>query len=185
MFPAVEIERTRLQTIIYAWRLMPRRVKVEVLPDDGFTVFESADSKIARGVCPNCSDPLPKGRRVCWECRSKSARMAVRLADERREAGLCVRCGLFPPDAGRVHCTRCLAVAREKNKRGIARRGKPSRETVREYNARLYARRLADGQCRTCGKPNPDTRFKTCPVCREEARVRVAKSKAARRAATA
>ena len=89
------------------------------------------------------------GRNVAAKKRSgrKSAR---RLRETRREAGLCIRCGLLPPVAGGASCEYCLAA-----RRPAARR--------------TYAERCAAGLCTRCGEPSLDggTRCARC-LARED-----------------
>ena len=70
----------------------------------------------------------PEGRRRMARERNKRRRI------ERKEAGLCVRCGELPPAEGSVVCEAC-------------------REARRAEERKLYAARRAKGLCGRCGGP--------------------------------
>ena len=70
----------------------------------------------------------PEGRRRMARERNKKRRA------ERKEAGLCVRCGELAPAEGNVVCDTC-------------------REARRAEERKLYAARRAKGLCGRCGRP--------------------------------
>ena len=70
----------------------------------------------------------PEGRRRMARERNRKRRR------ERKEAGLCVRCGELPPAEGSVACEAC-------------------RETRRAEERKLYAAKRAKGLCGRCGGP--------------------------------
>ena len=128
-------------------------------------------------------DPLER-RRARDRARSR------RRAAERAAAGLCVRCGRRPPEAGRAACAECTerkrAASRARDARlraeGRPRRRREPRETVRERRRRLTADRIARGVCTKCGIDPPEDGRRQCEPClargREADRLRYRKARA-------
>lgn len=62
------------------------------------------------GMCSRCyTMPVVQGRRMCEHCYESTASSAANLYRERRDAGLCVRCGGHTERPG-VFCERCRAL---------------------------------------------------------------------------
>ena len=179
--------------------------------------------RIAQGLCPKCGKRPPEPERSqCGPCldkdaaagRARDARLRAagiprrdreratayererfrREAEQRRAAGLCVRCGKSPAVQGRTMCEPCAEErrARERAKYAKAkaagklyggRNVETRRRIGREKSARRLAARLAAGLCTSCGKrPSADSGT-TCEPCREARRAFERDRYAARRAA--
>lgn len=101
----------------------------------------------AAGLCVRCGKVPPKdGRVLCAQCAQKNKERArsnyfLRMREcnwqnkryaERKEKGICVRCGKAPAEDMRALCTECLAY---------------TREYQRKRNAKLRAQHI----CVRCG----------------------------------
>ncbi len=98
---------------------------------------------------------------------------------ERREAGLCPRCGQMPPEPGRALCASC---AEKRNRAGRARdarlraAAKPRRDLVkvreyeRERTRREREERRARGICIRCGERPAASDRASCEPCLEKRR---------------
>ena len=129
------------------------------------------------------SDPLERRR-------EKDRERARRRAGERAAAGLCVRCGRRPPEAGRTACAECAerkrAASRARDARlraeGRPRRRREPREAVRQRRRRQTADRIARGVCTKCGIDPPEDGRRQCGPClargREADRLRHGKARA-------
>lgn len=84
---------------------------------------------------------------------------------ERKAAGLCVRCGKYPPQAGKVRCWSCL-----------------KKDALNHRDPTATPRFLFDGveRCRTCGKPELEPGKKVCPECYRTSLRTIAIARAAR-----
>ena len=168
--------------------------------------------RIAEGKCPRCGErpPAPK-HSVCRSCaekrnaasRARDARLraegkprrdpakarayerqrARRQADERRAAGMCVRCGTARAAEGRKSCESCLekrrALDRAKYAVGKAAGLKyggdnieAKRRAGRARSRKRQKARTEAGLCIRCGKQQPVEGGTTCAPCRESARRR-------------
>lgn len=127
------------------------------------------------GICIACGrNDAVKGIKLCQECRLKQADASAeyheahrekRLAEfkvrnkerykQRRETGLCVRCGKRPAAEGRIRCGICLAKDRARHEKRRREQGVMPRYL------------FGNGEfCVTCGKPSDGE--KLCPVCYEK-----------------
>ena len=144
----------------------------------------------AAGMLYGGSDP--EVRRRVGRKRSR------KRSEDRRAAGLCVRCGAVPPAEGRTMCEPCRDDRRAADRARHAERraagvcpdcaapapggklycepcaGTRSRrrnlEAKRKAARRRYAERRARGDCTSCGKPTDGTA--ECQSCRDAARDR-------------
>lgn len=124
---------------------------------------ERREYYLSNGICPYCgSEKLFGTERSCPECRAKrantieksrsrrwdvvlvqSASSHRKMYHERKEQGLCVRCGKREPIDGRTKCTICTAQKRKYEQEERQRKG-----IVIPRNERV-----AYGLCYTCGNP--------------------------------
>ena len=179
--------------------------------------------RIAEGKCPRCgkAEPAP-GRSVCEPCaekrnrasRARDARLRAegkprrdsaranayerersrRRADERREAGLCVRCGIAPAADGRKSCEPCLEKRRAADRAKYAA-GKAAglkyggacveakRRAGRAKSKRRQQERIEAGLCIRCGQRRPVEGGTTCQPCREKRQAAEKRQYAERKAA--
>lgn len=87
--------------------------------------------------------------------------------DARRAAGMCTDCGKNPAFGHYIRCADCLY------KEIIRKSRRMTRELMDRDNARQrtkYHQALEEGRCPVCKKPNPDTNYNCCPVCRKKGR---------------
>ena len=177
----------------------------------------------AKGLCLKCGKrpPAPE-RSQCGPClekdaaagRARDARLRAagiprrdreratayerersrREAEQRRAAGLCVRCGKSPAVEGRTMCEPCAEERRTRERAKYAkakaagklyggRNVETRRRLGREKSARRRAARLAAGLCTSCGKRPSAEDGTTCEPCREARRAFENERYAARRAA--
>ena len=177
----------------------------------------------AAGLCPRCGRrPPAPGRSVCAPCAEKSNRASRardarlraegkprrdpakakayerersrREAAERREAGLCVRCGTAPAADGRKSCEKCLEKRRASDRANYAAgkaAGKPyggadievKRRSARARSKRRQKQRVEAGLCIRCGKRAPAEGGTTCTPCRRKRQTAERRQYAERRAA--
>ncbi|MDE0281909.1 MAG: hypothetical protein OXN16_12660 [Gammaproteobacteria bacterium] len=92
----------------------------------------------------------------------------------RRQAGRCVRCGKFPPVAGRASCEGCAEKDRQRERARNERlkaEGRPRRDSARRKEAdRERYRKAAEDRaarqlCRRCGKAEPAPDRSLCAPC--------------------
>lgn len=86
---------------------------------------------------------------------------------EKKENGMCVRCGKRKPLTGFAQCPICIEYNYAHNN------WKPTQEQRKQYNDRekdLRQYRIQNKLCTECGKALTDTNFKTCLECRIKAR---------------
>ncbi|MXY65741.1 MAG: hypothetical protein F4Y85_11035 [Gammaproteobacteria bacterium] len=115
-----------------------------------------------------------------------------RRTEERRAAGLCIRCGKREPIPGRSNCPTCAELNRKRERARNGRlkaEGRPRRDRVksRETEKKRYRRtadeRIARGLCPRCGKRSPEPDRALCAPCgdkvRTMARARYHKGRAA------
>lgn len=135
----------------------------------------------AHGICVSCGQQnAVQGETRCLECKFKyresNSQYYVKhkeelnrkcrdrgkqLYDERKERGICVRCGKRKAQTGKVRCAVCLAKDRQ------AHIKKSRAEGVLPHSM------LGNGEyCYTCGKPVDGT--KLCPKCLETSRRTIA-----------
>ena len=114
-----------------------------------------------------------------------------RRTEERRAAGLCVRCGKRKPEPGHRNCAACAEQNRNRERTRNERlkaEGRPrrNRRKAREADRKRYRRtaddRIANGLCTRCGKREPAPERSLCAPCGEKvrtmARTRYAEGKA-------
>ena len=180
-------------------------------------------ARVAQGLCPRCGDRPPVlGRSVCAPCgekrnrasRARDARLraegkprrdpararaaerrrARRQAGERREAGLCIRCGTAPAADRRKSCEPCLGKRRASDRAKYAA-GKAAglkyggadadakRRAGRAKSRRRQKARIEAGLCIRCGRRPPVEGGTTCAPCRAKRQAAERQSYAERRAA--
>ena len=111
--------------------------------------------------------------------------------EERRKAGLCVRCGKDYPEPGRTNCAACAVQNRNQERARNARlkaEGRPRRDRRKalEADRKRYRQvaddRIARGLCTRCGNRKPAPERSLCAPCGEKvrtmARTRYAEGKA-------
>lgn len=115
--------------------------------------------------CPKCIEKAEEASRRCWANEENKIRYNKRGAErhkelrtERKERGLCPRCGKPIKDAEYITCARC------RKKRNAARRAKNSRRPGEHFRERMEA-----GVCMYCGKEVVPG-YKLCKGCLERAR---------------
>lgn len=90
----------------------------------------AADLRKGVGLCGGCNRPAVAGKRTCALCTAEQRERAAgghneyrrTLYQSRAAAGVCVRCGVNPPEGGRRRCVGCGKVERKKAKRRRARK---------------------------------------------------------------
>lgn len=134
------------------------------------TEQERREHYLSHGICPHCGrNDLQKGYKRCLECRmkdreyhknrsvsaeqrAKRAAAKKELAEKRKAAGICVRCGKRSTDSGHTNCVYCRAQKAAKQ---------------REYNhrnGRIPVELRGEGFCSRCFKPSES---RLCPECYE------------------
>ena len=104
------------------------------------------DAKIARGLCPRCSQPTREDRKLCPDCLTKARERRSKLVKNRRQAGMCIFCGKNPVQPPYTICLPCRIKKRARE--GDYRLDGGSREEVLIRDG---------GRCRLCGDTK-DTR---------------------------
>ncbi len=155
------------------------------LPAPGFDVEPAIK---ARGIPYGGRDPEAR--------RSAGRKCSRRRSEARRAAGLCIRCGIVPPEEGRSMCEPCrgdrrdAARARHRERRDAGlcvkcaatapdgeaycrpcagtRNRRRDLKAKREADRRRYSERRDRGDCTTCGKPAGGAA--ECRACRDAAR---------------
>ena len=122
---------------------------------------ERKETLLSLGLCPICGKhEIFPNEKSCLECRAKIAgrkrkadvkEQSKRIYDERKEKGLCPRCGNEKPEEGHKWCKTCL----KKKQRYRLRKGKKN----------IRAERDAELLCIGCGKPERVEGKKYCPDC--------------------
>ena len=166
--------------------------------------------RIAQGLCPTCGKRPPEPERSqCGGCaekdraaaRARDARLQAagmprrdreratayerersrREVEQRRAAGVCLRCGKSPAVEGLTMCEPCAderrarerakyAKAKAEGKLYGGRKVETRRRIGREKSRRRLAARLAAGLCTSCGKRPSVDDGTTCEPCREARR---------------
>ena len=192
-------------------------------PADRARHHRRSAERAAQGLCPKCGKwPLAPDRTMCGPCgakrnrasRARDARLRAagmprrdperaklyerersrREAEERRAAGLCVRCGKAPADSGRTVCGPCgetrrtserarYAKAKAEGKLYGGRKVETKRRIGRERSRKRDEARRAAGLCTECGKHPPADGGASCESCRAARRAAERALYAARRAA--
>lgn len=68
--------------------------------------------------CPICGKALTgRQKSFCPDCKGKGA---IFRYYQRKAAGLCTRCGVKPPEPGRVMCAECLAIEKDRGRNRYA-----------------------------------------------------------------
>ena len=169
-----------------------------------------AGERAAAGLCVRCGRRAPEaGRTACAECaerkraasRARDARLRAEGKPRRRRRepretvrerrrrqtagriarGVCTRCGIDPPEAGRRQCGPCLARDREADRLryekaralGLTYGGRdPDRKRAgaRAANRKRREDRRAEGRCTRCGRRPPAENGTVCETCRVERR---------------
>lgn len=122
-----------------------------------------ADRLRAEGRCSRCGAPMGDDTHAtCEKCRQYSQKYTDKgnerlksIYHDRKNHGLCVRCGSGWVHAGRSLCPKCLELCRQENKR-YDPDGQKRRERI--------ARRRAEGLCIDCGKPAAEG-YTRCGKC--------------------
>ena len=179
----------------------------------------------AAGLCPKCGkSPPSSGRRLCESCAVK-ARAAGRARDarlraagqprrdrekaraggrrryrrqvvERRERGLCTKCGAIPAEDGRRLCAACGEKRRQSERRryhearlaGKLYGGKSvsrKRKSARIASEKRRRLRRESGLCSACGRRPPVEGVTRCEPCRESRRLTERATYASRKSAGA
>ena len=161
--------------------------------------------RLAAGLCTRCGRRPPEtGRKVCGECaekkriagRARDARLRAagqprrdpgrarayerersrRQAEQRREAGLCGKCGCTSVEPDRRTCEPCLEKKREADRRryhkakdaGLKYGGKSvatKRKVARIASRKRHEARRDSGMCTGCGQHPPVEGGTTCEPC--------------------
>ena len=181
--------------------------------------------RLAAGLCPRCGKCPPSiGLRLCEPCAEK-ARAAGRARDarlraagkprrdrekaraagrrryrrqvaERRERGLCAKCGSSPAEDGRRLCAACAEKRRESERRryraamaaGKLYGGKSvsgKRKSARIASKKRREIRRVSGLCSACGHRPPVEGMTRCEPCRESRRLADRATYASRKSAGA
>ena len=115
------------------------------------------------------------------ERRRRNLERFHQRTDERRAAGLCLKCGAVPPAPERTLCEPCLEKRRVADRARTARlraEGKPRRDRQRtkqyerERSRRQHAERKAAGICTKCGRAPARPERTLCEPCAERHRDR-------------
>ena len=117
-----------------------------------------------------------------------------RRTAERKEMGLCPKCGRRNPAPGRSLCETCLEKARAAERARYAkskaagesyggRKPESRRRMARERNSRRRRERREAGLCTACGERKPVEGGAVCEACREARRASEKKLYESRRAA--
>ena len=111
-----------------------------------------------RGRCPKCGGAnIPKaGNLICEACNARTRARSKKRYDERKAAGLCVKCGGVPVE-GRVLCADCAAKQRTYDKKGRAKK--------------TYDERLEAGKCVKCGIAYAEFLHVMCRKCAAKAKM--------------
>lgn len=178
-FPAIEIERCRLETIIHVKRLTAAVREHSIFPSDwdGWRVFtpdvdaERYETRSREGKCTVCGGTPREGRKLCEICADKQRARAAAFRERRKAAGACVNCGaaVDPPS---VRCAACRVADRPRKAK--------DRAAQAAADKRRYDRRAAAGVCTTCNAPVEHGRRK-CAACLDRQRERNRAFRAARK----
>jgi hypothetical protein len=95
--------------------------------------------KIARGICPDCTNPVVPGKTKCEKHLAKAAASAKKDRDEAAAEGLCPRCKDELPVPGKVYGPKCAAYLNEKNLENQAKNPEKHRTAAREHFRRKVA----------------------------------------------
>lgn len=99
------------------------------------------------GKCCRCGGSKEDSTGTCQKCKTKRGEYQRRRKQKLAESGLCISCGVNPPDARSKRCAPC-------------------RERFSGYRVATHQMRLADGLCAYCGKERlPEGALTTCPKC--------------------
>ena len=131
---------------------------------------------LTNGICPYCrTEKLFGNEKSCPECRAKRENTVERYRAknrekcnnqsneyhkkyyrDRKEKGLCVRCGKHPSRDGKTLCNKCTIKRKEYEQEAQKKRG----NIVPRYE------RVDNGLCYFCGDPIPEGRI--CKNCSEK-----------------
>jgi hypothetical protein len=103
-----------------------------------------------QGLCRRCGGERDNPeRKTCSKCLADSKRISSARYNKFKEAGLCVWCGVRPPDNGRVDCDPCHEV--HKKPEGYDKPyNERTRKKLREDVLRAYGE-----SCACCGESEP------------------------------
>jgi len=107
--------------------------------------------------------------------KEKNRERMRRIAQDRKERNLCVRCGKQTPREGSSACSDCTEKSQERHRRRKAVGFSPEllerrRSSNREFQATYRRRREEKGLCKRCGKEVPRPGKKSCQNCFEQQR---------------
>ena len=115
--------------------------------------------------CPECIEKVGLASRRCWANKEKRIRYnkhgnerKKKLILERKEKGMCPKCGKPVRNEKYIYCARC------REKKNAARRAKNSRRPGEHFRDRIEA-----GVCMYCGS-DPVPGYKLCEKCLEKRR---------------
>ena len=121
--------------------------------------------------CPECIEKTEESSRRCWANEEKRIRYNKRGAErhkelrlERKEKGLCTKCGKPIKGGTYITCARC------REKKNTARRAKNSRRPGEHFRERIEA-----GVCMFCGE-EVEPGYKLCKSCLKRVRENFKKS---------
>ena len=125
---------------------------------------ERKETLLSLGICPICkkNDIIIGKETACPECKAKKYirdrqyrnvknENERRKAEERRRAGICIRCGKNKVEEGRTQCRECL----EKLRQWREKKQKPH----------VKAEWKSQGKCALCGKDELVPGKLVCPDC--------------------
>lgn len=116
----------------------------------------------SEGACPECRAKFENAnerhrKKNREKCREQSNAYHRKYYHERKEKGICVRCGKYPAKEGGTYCVRCSAKKKEYERK------------VREKRGVIIPRseRVENGLCYICGAPIKEGRI--CKDCSDKA----------------
>ena len=116
-----------------------------------------------RVYCYECNMKLSETKRKYWESRTVEQKKAISVYhknwyNERKEKGICVRCGRSTNNNGKTKCNECLAKTNRQQKQKHIQAGIISQE---ERGNGIY--------CYRCCKPVENKDEKLCESCKKKA----------------
>lgn len=135
------------------------------------TYCRQADAVRGKVLCPDCAELRHEQHRIYYqqhetEIRAKHKTWSKIRYEQRKAAGVCVRCGKRPPQSGKFSCTRCIAKQARYKADAFQRKGGTPRWLAADLGLCYLCckqPKLPDKKvCRTCYK-------KICDVNREKA----------------
>ncbi len=124
-----------------------------------------------QGLCLKCGKPLDREGAYCISCRKYINGQQMVLRRWYQEHGICPRCGKNGLFGDEKACLECNAKAYEASMRSRKNLGKEYyNQQHNEWARNEYHRCVSEGVCTRCGKRNADSGYKTCGICRANAR---------------